>query len=176
MGSLTLKGVDQVSLDVDHGQVTIEFDRGLYPLDAVYGAAYIFIDRAYVFLDAPSDSRIKVQLSAHAEADEEALTELAGEFANELLAQAWRSQIAEANKPIIEAVAAQALAGSAGPQSLDDLDDMDFDGESFEDPLGIAMSWEEKYGKEPSGTIKEGESKGPPPVDRKEDDEKVAGG
>ena len=36
-----------------------------------------------------------------------------------------------------------------GPPSLDDLAAFDFSEESFEDPLGIAMSWEDKYKKKP---------------------------
>ena len=38
-----------------------------------------------------------------------------------------------------------------GPPSLDDLEKFDFSDEPFEDPLGIAMSWEEKYGKKKKG-------------------------
>jgi hypothetical protein len=34
-----------------------------------------------------------------------------------------------------------------GAPSLDDLEKFEFGDEAFEDPLGIAMSWEEKYGK-----------------------------
>ena len=32
-------------------------DEELYPLSAVYGAAYVFIDRGYVFLDRPEPAR-----------------------------------------------------------------------------------------------------------------------
>jgi hypothetical protein len=34
-----------------------------------------------------------------------------------------------------------------GPPSLEDLAAYDFSDEPLEDPLGIAMSWEEKYKK-----------------------------
>ena len=34
-----------------------------------------------------------------------------------------------------------------GPPTLDDLEKFDFSDETFEDPLGIAMSWEDKHGK-----------------------------
>ena len=45
----------------------------------------------------------------------------------------------------------RALSGAAGPPGLDDLLTMDIGEESaFEDPLGIAMSWEEKYTKKKS--------------------------
>ena len=36
-----------------------------------------------------------------------------------------------------------------GPPSLDDLASFDFSDQGFDDPLGIAMSWEEKHGKKP---------------------------
>jgi His-Xaa-Ser system protein HxsD len=128
------------------GAATIDLDEGLYPKDAVYGAAYVFIDRCYVHLDRAGDSRIKVTLKPKkAGLDAEAL---AGEFQNELLGQAWRRQIAEENRAFIEGITSRALGGAAGPPGLDDLLAMDIGAESaFEDPLGIAMSWEEKYKK-----------------------------
>ncbi len=56
----------------------------------------------------------------------------------------------------------QAIAGAMGPPSLEDLESFDFTDEAFEDPLGIAMSWEEKYkkkdepGDEPASSEGEG--------------------
>jgi hypothetical protein len=44
-------------------------------------------------------------------------------------------------------VTAQALAGAMGPPSLDELEKFDFSEDTFEDPLGIALSWEEKHKK-----------------------------
>ena len=44
-------------------------------------------------------------------------------------------------------VARRALAQNYGAPSLDDLEKFDFSAEKFEDPLGIAVSWEEKYKK-----------------------------
>ena len=41
----------------------------------------------------------------------------------------------------------QAIAGAMGEPSLDDLAAFDFSDEAFDDPLGIAQSWEEKHGK-----------------------------
>jgi len=74
---------------------------------------------------------------------------LAGEFQNEALAQAWRREIIRENQSLIEAYSSRALAGAAGPPGLDDLLDEDLGdlGDAFDDPLGIAVSWEEKYGK-----------------------------
>jgi hypothetical protein len=44
-------------------------------------------------------------------------------------------------------VTTQALAGAMGAPSLDELEKFDFSGETFDDPLGIALSWEEKHKK-----------------------------
>ena len=148
------------------GAVELEFDEGLYPKDAVYGAAYIFIDRCWVHLDRAGDNRIKVTLKGKSGAvDSQAL---AGEFQNEILGQAWRRLITEENRQLIESITTRALGGAAGPPGLDELLAMDIgDASAFEDPLGIAMSWEEKYTKK-KGATKPGEDEGasaaaPPP-------------
>ena len=128
------------------GAVTITFDEGLYPKDAIYGAAYIFIDRCYVKLDRDGGKisvRLKLKPSVEREVDA-----LVGEFENEILGQAWRRMITDENRELIQQVTNQAVAGAAGPPGLDDLLDMNIDDDTaFEDPLGIAMSWEEKYKK-----------------------------
>lgn len=149
MNALEQAGNAQVVTEPAANRVRLNFDRGLYELDSIYGAAYVFIDRCYVFLDAPDDQHVEVVLQSREPVEQEELEELAGSFANELLTHAWRHEITEANRPIIEAVTAQALSGALGPpglEDMDELDEMDFSEETFEDPLGIAMSWEEKYG------------------------------
>jgi His-Xaa-Ser system protein HxsD len=135
-------------VDLDAGSVRIELDEALYPLEALYGAAYIFIDRCYVILDRPAAGRLRATLAPkRGGVDVHGLRTLVGEFANELLSCAWRHQITQANRAAIEQVAVQAIGGAMGPPSLDELQKFDFTGEALEDPLGIAMSWEEKYKK-----------------------------
>jgi His-Xaa-Ser system protein HxsD len=137
-----------VAVDLGAAAISMRVDATLYPLDALYGASYVFLDRCYVLLDRPSPSETRVTLSwKKGEPPDGALRALAGEFANELLSCAWRSKINQESRAIIEAVTAQALGGAMGAPTLDDLEKFDFSGEAFEDPLGIAMSWEEKYGK-----------------------------
>lgn len=130
--------------------LVVELDEALYPKDAIYGAAYVFIDRCYVRLDRPSPGRISIRLKPKSHV-ETPLATLAGELENELLGQAWRRLLVEENRRLLETVTTQALAGAAGPPGLDDLLDMDLDEQAaFDDPLGIAMSWEEKYKKRPA--------------------------
>lgn len=136
------------ALDLDAGSVRLEIDATLYPLDALYGAAYVFIDRCYVLLDRPSPERMRVVLAPKTgNAEPDALRALVGEFANELLSCSWRHQITKENRALIESVASRAMVGALGAPSLDDLEQFDFSADAFEDPLGIALSWEEKYGK-----------------------------
>jgi His-Xaa-Ser system protein HxsD len=135
---------DVVSIDRQDGSISMAVDSSLYPLEAVYAAAYVFIDRCYVFLDRPAEQRVRVSLTpTKGELDEAVI----GEFANELLSCAWRAQIARDSRATIEAVTTQALSGARGAPSLEELEAFDFSDEAFEDPLGIAMSWEEKYKK-----------------------------
>lgn len=135
------------SLVLGEGSVELELDEGLYPRDAVYGAAYVFIDRCYVLLDRSSPGRISITLRAKRGGAVDSAA-IAGELQNELLVQAWRRAIAEDNRALIESVTTRALAGAAGPPGLEELLAMDIgEGTAFEDPLGIAVSWEEKYAK-----------------------------
>ena len=137
-----------VAHDLGGAAVQLLVQEELYPLPAIYGAAYVFIDRCYVFLDRPGPTEVRVSLSPKTgQADPPALRVLVGEFANELLSCAWRHQITAENRQLIEAVTTQALAGAMGPPSLDDLASFDFTDDAFEDPLGIAKSWEEKHGR-----------------------------
>ena len=136
------------SVDAAQRSVALTVDGSLYPLGAVYGAAYVFLDRCYVLLDKPDAAHVRVTLSwKKGEPPEGALVAMAGEFANELLSCAWRAKIAEESRAVIESTTARALSGAMGAPSLDDLEKFEFGDDVFEDPLGIAMSWEEKYGK-----------------------------
>ena len=136
---------------VDSGRATILLDRALYPLDVIYGASYVFVDRCYVLLDAPDTEHVQVELRAREALDAGGLRKLAGEFSNELLSQAWRSQVTQSNRAVIEAVTAKAMAGALGPPDLDDAAAEEFEADAFDDPLGIAVPWEEKYGKQAQG-------------------------
>ena len=160
-----------VVADLDEAAVQFHVDPAIYPLQAIYGAAYIFIDRCYVFLDRPQAEAVRVTLTAKGgQADAGALRALVGEFANELLSCAWRHQITQDNRVLLETVTMQAIAGAMGPPSLDDLASFDFTDQGFDDPLGIAMSWEEKHGKKPPAAPDE-PSAGPASSDSSEPEE-----
>ncbi len=137
-----------------------------YPMDAIYGASYVFLDRCYVYLDKPAPRQVEVVLRGREPLDAEALDALAGEFANQLLHQVLRARLAKRTGKVREMIIGRALFSAEGPESafddLDDLDDLDDEGlddlddegldDYLDDPLGIAVPWEEKYGGEEAAT------------------------
>jgi len=142
-----MKAPDTISL-TDEG-LLLSLDKGLYPLDAIYGAAYILIDRAYLFLNRKGET-ITVHLTPRRpDVDQDTLLAIAGEFANELLNQVLRKRIARENQGILETIVTQALAGASGAMApttqadQEEDDDLDF----LDDPLGIAVPWEERFKK-----------------------------
>lgn len=136
-----------LEIETTEHRVSMQIDAAVYPLEALYGAAYVFIDRCWVLLDRPRPDRFRATLTAKAPMSEADLRALVGEFGNELLSCAWRSEITRNNRALIEAVTMQAFGGAMGPPSLEELEAFDFTDEPFDDPLGIAQSWEEKYKK-----------------------------
>lgn len=135
----------QLSYELEERRVRFPIDESLFPLDAVYGAAYLFVDRCYVFLDRPADQIVEVQLRAKevtAEADEAALEALAGEFANELLNQVLRIRVGESNRKLREYTLAKAFFSHTKATSIDALL-AELDAEELEeDPLEIEVPWE----------------------------------
>lgn len=134
--------------------VDVVVDLSVYPVDAVMASAYVFLERCYVFLDKVEGGRVKVALTAKPGTTEEELRQVAGAFQNELLAQALRRHVAARHERVRETIVARALFGaapvlpaSAEPPGLDPRFLPASDDDYLEDPLGIAVPWEEKYGK-----------------------------
>lgn len=131
----------QFEFDTGPRQVSFEIDETVYPPDAVFGAAYLFIDRCFVFLTRPGDQRLGVRLRTRGEASEEQLVELGGEFANELLNQVLRHRIGVSTARIREYYMARAFH-SAGQSTLDSLLAELDDEELAEDNLEVSVPWE----------------------------------
>lgn len=132
----------ELSYDLTARQVAFEVDEQLYPLDAIYGAAYLFIDRCYVFLSRPAEQQVRLRLRAKEEATREQLEQLAGELANELLNQVLRLRIGRSTAQLREQILARAFASSTDStiaQLLAELDAEELD----EGPLEIAVPWEQ---------------------------------
>ena len=129
----------------------ILIDSKLYSLEAVYGAAYSFLDKIYIYLERGPKSKIKVILRGRAGFSEKKLENLKGEFLNELINFSLREQISKRNQKIREYVVTRALVSALGemprqiPFSEKRLSKTKNNKKIWQkDPLGIAVPWEEK--------------------------------
>jgi len=143
-GVATSRIVSDLRTTLGADRVELELDASAFPRDAVYGAAFAFIDRCYVRLDRADEGRLKMVLRAKTAGslDGEAL---AADLRNELLGQAFRLQLLEAGREITASITAGAFGGTGGG----DAEPFAADAAAFDDPLGIALSWEEKYARKP---------------------------
>ena len=165
--------LDGLQVQANKDGAEFDVDTRIYPLDAVLGTAYVFINRAFVHLDQPATNRVRVTLAGKQPLDRDAAKALCGDFLNELLGQVLRDRAAKkygklresllakalfsaapglvaaasdaaAAAPMPAAAPAPAATGPGGPSLADvPTDDADY----LEDPLGIAVPWEDKYGK-----------------------------
>ncbi len=140
-----VKDRKNLKIEKKKNQLLISLNPKIYPLEVIYGTCYVFIDRAYLFLDGNPEKEIKVFIKGKEELNSKELERLAGEFKNELLNYTLRLSIAKNTKKIRETIVERALfsalphkemiAGEEGEKAVE------------EDPLEIAIPWEEKYGK-----------------------------
>jgi His-Xaa-Ser system protein HxsD len=139
--------VENIVVDAANNRVSVAVNPAVYPLDVIYGAGFIYVDRAFVILDRIDPDHVLVTLTARRASDEQALRDLGGAFANELLTQALRETIARKTQKIRELVINRALystldsGGGGGEMDFEEEDDLEF----LDDPLGIAVPWEEKF-------------------------------
>ena len=139
----TTEEFEELTYSSDGRRVSFDLDEDIYPRDAIYGAAYLFVDRCFLFLTRPSDGTVGVRLKPKEEGDEAGLEALAGEFANELLNQVIRSRVSEATAQIREYYMAKAFFADSNQTSIDALL-AELDAEELEeDPLEISVPWEE---------------------------------
>jgi His-Xaa-Ser system protein HxsD len=132
------------SLAPDH--ISFDVDQSVYPLDAVYGACYLFLEKCFIYLSRSKPDVVDVRLTPRGPATPPELDALAGEFANEILSQATRLRLSQATARIREYYTAAALRAAASAPSIDELLAELESEELGEDPLEIMVPWEEKHG------------------------------
>jgi len=178
----------EVQSQVMEGGIQFTVDPKAYPLDLVYQAAFVFIDNYYCYLDRDADGLWQVSLKGKEPLAAEELTRVEGEFRNELLAQAVRATVAKQSGKVREMIVAKALWGAGGvrpgeaavptgkpddgkrgqvdysaQKEQEELDRLlaEIEADFEQDPMGIAVPWDEKYGKEGGpGKKEEGQAGG----------------
>ena len=120
-------------------KIKFSVNENIFPLEAVLSACYGFIDNHYVSLDKKGKNFL-IFLEPK---NEESLKakEIEGKFRNELLHGALRIKISNSNAEIREYIVSQALCSSL---PVDENENWNI--QKLDDPLGIAIPWEEKFG------------------------------
>jgi His-Xaa-Ser system protein HxsD len=131
-------------------RISLSLNTKIYPEEAVLASCYCFLDKLYVFLENPKKNTITVHLTSK---DNKDITKMKGEFQNELVNNVLRYNIAQRNKDLRQYIVKTALFFSQPKETIDELlfDDLNLEGGQDnwqEDPLDIAVPWEEKYDKE----------------------------
>jgi His-Xaa-Ser system protein HxsD len=168
------------------GGADFTVDLSIYPLAAVFGCGYVFVDRWYVFLDRAADDKVKVTLSPKAGATA-GTADLAAEFQSELSSQALRHLLGEQHEKAREAIMARALFGAAPDgapadapgvaeevghldQELAASPDVPAEGDDFiDDPLGIGVPWEERFAAKKPAAAAPAADPAPPAADAAKD-------
>jgi His-Xaa-Ser system protein HxsD len=117
-----------------------------YPMEAIYATAYIFVNRAYVYLDGDPQKEVAVFLKGKDNLSKKELESLQGEFLNELLNYLVRMETARMNQKIREYIVASALVSALPQEALTNAPDLGGENNANwqDDPLGINVSWEKQ--------------------------------
>jgi len=131
-------------INLKENQIVFFLNSKVYPLEAIYSASYVFLDRTYIYLDGDPAKKITIFLKGKEKLSNKQLKSLFGEFHNELLNYLLRTEIAKRNKQVRDFIVGTALVSSLPLAGLSSEDSK----ESYlDDPLGIVVPWEEKYGR-----------------------------
>jgi His-Xaa-Ser system protein HxsD len=134
--------IENFEYELGDRHIAFSLDESIYNRDAVFGTAYLFVDRCFLWLSQPAEGQTRVRLKAKEATTEEALHTLAGEFANELLNQMVRQQVSISTQRIREYYMGRAFYGDDTRASIDALL-AELDAEELADePLEIAVPWE----------------------------------
>lgn len=91
--------------------VKLIVDSKVYPLSTIYAAGYIFLDKAYIYLDKNKNGKIEVSL--YAKKDKEDMDKLKKEFYNELLNYAHYFSSLKSNTETTKMLLQRALFSTA---------------------------------------------------------------
>jgi His-Xaa-Ser system protein HxsD len=106
--------LDNTEINKEGNYVLISINPKIYPLDVVYGASYVLMDKAYILIDGDPDEEILIELSPKDKKAE--LDILAKEFNEELLNYAAYKTQAEKNKDIKRMILQRVLLTNINPE------------------------------------------------------------
>lgn len=110
------------SIEKGKNWVRLSVDPLVYPLPTIYSAGYVFLDKAYIYLDKKSKNKISVFI--YPKKKNQNLDELAGDFYNELLNYAHYYTSLKANADAVKMLTQRALF-SAEPSLVKEAEEQE---------------------------------------------------
>jgi len=129
---------DITNIQLDENKAVITLNPKLYSKDVIFAAAYILLDKAYFLFDGDPEKQISIEIKPKTNQDIKKIVE---SFNDELVNYSVYHAQSEKNKKLRQMLLQRALLTGTTPQPTVYEDD-----EEFDDPEGIAIPWEEKYG------------------------------
>lgn len=111
----------------------------IYPIDVVYSAAYIMIDKAFILLDGDPETNIKVSIRCKNEGQE--IKQLVQEFNEELLNYSVYKVQSEKNKDLREIILKRVLITNEVIKCMEEIKNEMFI-KNVDDTEHIFQSWE----------------------------------
>ena len=132
----------------------INLNPKIYPLDVIYAAAYVLLDKSYIFIDGNPNKLIKIIITPKERKD--GADKLAQEFNNLLVTYSFYNKQSKKTFALRQIMLQAALLSSEKPAEGADKTiqpDIELPAEVknanfLEDPEGIAVPWEIKYKKQ----------------------------
>jgi len=126
-----------IEVQPKENQIIISINPKIYPLEVIYSAAYMFLDKAYIIIDGNPETEIIVTMKAKKGMNKSELEKIGLNFHNELINYSVYVVQAARNNDIRKAIVERALGTNLEVKETSDDEDIDF----IEDPEGIAEQW-----------------------------------
>ena len=127
---------------------SIKLNPKIYPLEVIYSAAYVLLDKAFISFDGDPEKEVIVNIKPRESQNPD---QIADEFQNELVNYLEYRVNYQRNKDIRDMILQRAIltndpGANQQTSSPEESGEMNFDDneEFLDDELGIAVPWEEK--------------------------------
>ena len=153
MNGPQIKKIGNMELYYDKNHAVISLDPNIFPLDVVYSASYLMLEKATINV---SDSKKEITVELRPIKKEKSIEEIGREFNNELVNLAYYKIQTERKKNLKDSsvhtvdIINDTLETSFEDEVFSKIEEnlMELEQNSLEDPLGISKHWEDSETKQ----------------------------
>jgi His-Xaa-Ser system protein HxsD len=136
--------MENFSIDKKSKTVTINVNPKIFPLEVIYSAAYVLLNKAHAIIDGDPEKKISIKLKAKKSGN---LADLAQEFNDELVNYSMYVVQASRTSGIRQAIINRALGVLEEDEEEYDEENEEAGFDPSEDPLGISKPWSPEMAK-----------------------------